>query len=96
MMALYEVIKVTIQDIAHSQYYVHLLDALFNKPVFKTSDLVKQLKQTHGIHEKTTPGLLRQLKEAGILRELQAGSGRRAAVLCFSRIINLAEGKDVL
>ena len=96
MMALYEVIKITIQDITHSQYSVHLLDALFNKPVFKTSDLVKHFSQAYGIHEKTTPGLLRQLKEAGILRELQAGSGRRAAVLCFPCLINLAEGKDVL
>ncbi|MBV1928601.1 MAG: Fic family protein, partial [Gammaproteobacteria bacterium] len=96
IMALYEEMKITIQDITHSQYAVHLLDALFNKPIFKTSDLVKQLKQTYGIHEKTTPGLLRQLKEAGILRELQVGSGRRAAVLCFPRLINLAEGKDVL
>jgi len=96
IMALYEEMKVTIQDITHSQYAVHLLDALFNKPIFKTSDLVKQLREAYGIHEKTTPGLLRQLKEAGILRELQAGSGRRAAVLCFPRLINLAEDKDVL
>ena len=96
IMALYEEMKITIQDITHSQYSVHLLDALFNKPIFKTSDLVKQFSQTYGIHEKTTPGLLRQLKEADILRELQAGSGRRAAVLCFPRLINLAEGKDVL
>jgi hypothetical protein len=40
--------------------------------------------------------LLRQIKEAGILRELQAASGRRSATLCFPRLVNLAEGREVL
>jgi Fic family protein len=94
--ALYEEMKQAIQEITHSQYSVHVLDAIFGKPVFRTSDLAQQLAADFGIHEKTTPGLLRQLKEAGILRELQAGSGRRAATLCFPRLINLAEGREVL
>ncbi len=96
IMTLYDEMKIAIQNITHSQYSVHLLDAIFSKPIFKTSDLVRQFSQTHDIHEKTTPGLLRQLKEAGVLRELQPGSGRRAAVLCFPRLINLAEGRDVI
>ncbi len=37
-----------------------------------------------------------RLRDAGILRELQAGSGRRPATLCFPRLINLAEGREVL
>lgn len=94
--ALYDQMKLAIQETTHSQYSVHLLDALFSKPIFRTSDLSQQLAADYGIHEKTTPGLLRQLKEAGILRELQSGSGRRAATLCFPRLINLAEGRDVL
>jgi Fic family protein len=94
--ALYDEMKVAIQETTHSQYSVHLLDAIFSKPIFRTSDLAQQLTADYGIHEKTTPGLLRQLKEAGILREVQAGSGRRAAILCFPRLINLAEGRDVL
>jgi hypothetical protein len=49
-----------------------------------------------GIHEKTTAGLLRQMRDAGILREPQPGSGRRPATLCFPRLINLAEGREVL
>lgn len=96
IMALYEEMKVAIQETTHSQYSVHLLDAIFDKPIFRTSDLVNRLNAEYGIHEKTTPSLLRQLKEVGILREIQAGSGRRAATLCFPRLINLAEGKDVL
>lgn len=94
--SLYEEMKLAIQEATRSQYTVHVLDAIFSKPIFKSSDLTVQLKQDFGIHEKTTPGLLRQMRDAGILRELQAGSGRRPATLCFPRLINLAEGRQVL
>lgn len=96
IMGLYEEMKLAIQETTHSQYSVHLLDAVFSKPIFKTSDLAQKLMSDYAIHEKTTLSLLRQLKAADILRELQAGSGRRAATLCFPRLINLAEGRPVL
>ncbi len=95
IMALYDDMKLRIHEITHSQYSVYLLDALFSRPVFKTTDLVSRFSNEYGIHEKTTPGLLRQLKDAGVLMELQAGSGRRAAVLCFPQLLNLAEGHEV-
>ena len=95
IMDLYSKMKIRIQDITHSQYTVHLLDALFSKPAFRSSDLVKQFRRDFGIHEKTTPGLLRQLKEAGVLRELQAASGRRSAILCFPQMINMVEGREI-
>jgi Fic family protein len=94
--ALYEEMKQSIHALTHSQYTVYLLDAIFSKPIFRTSDLAEQLSREFGIHEKTAPSLLRQLREGGILRELQAGSGNRPATLCFPRLINLAEGRDVL
>lgn len=93
---LYEEMKLAIQAATHSQYTVHVLDAIFSKPIFRSSDLTAQLQRQFGIHEKTTPGLLRQMRDAGILRELQPGSGRRPATLCFPRLINLAEGREVL
>ncbi|GAB4288819.1 MAG: Fic family protein [Methylophaga sp.] len=93
--ALYDKMKQAIQEITHSQYTVHLLDAIFSKPIFKTSDLSAQLYRDFGIHEKTTPNLLRQLRDAGILQELKESSGRRPATLCFPQLINLAEGRDV-
>ena len=94
--ALYEEMKVAIQTATRSQYTMQVLDAIFSKPVFRSSDLAQTLFKEFGIHEKTTPGLLRQMKDAGILRELQPGSGRRPATLCFPRLINLAEGREVL
>jgi Fic family protein len=93
---LYDEMKLAIQSTTHSQYSVHLLDAIFSKPIFRTSDLAQKLTADYGIHSKTTPGLLRQLKAAGILREIKPGSGNQAATLCFPRLINVAEGRDVL
>jgi Fic family protein len=93
---LYEEMKRAIQEATHSQYTVHVLDAIFSKPVFRSSDLAQQLNRDYGIHEKTATGLLRQIRDAEILRELQSGSGRRPATLCFPRLINLAEGREVL
>ena len=94
--ALYEEMKLAIHKITHSQYTVHVLDAIFNRPIFRTSDLTSQLLRESGVHDKTSLGLLRQLRDAGVLRELQPGSGRRPATLCFPRLINLAEGRQVL
>ena len=94
--SLYEEMKQAVHEITRSQYSVHLLDAIFSKPVFRTSDLASQLSQESGIHEKTSAGLLRQLRQAEVLMELQAGSGRRPATLCFPRLINLAEGRELL
>lgn len=96
MMALYETMKSQVHEVTHSQYSVYLLDAIFNKPIFRVSDTAKQLNLAYGIHEKTTADLLRQLKDAGILTILQPGSGRRSATLCFPALLNLAEGRKIL
>ncbi len=93
IMALYEETKIKIQETTHSQYAVYLLDAIFDKPIFKASDLVKKLNEKHDIHIKTTPGLLRQLKEVGILKDLQSASGSRSAVLYFPQLVNIADGR---
>ena len=96
IMALYEEMKIKIHEITHSQYSVHLLDAIFSKPVFRVNDTSKQLNHSYNIHEKTAASLLRKLKDAKLLTELQTGGGRRSATLCFPALINLAEGKRVL
>ncbi len=96
IMSLYDSMKIQIQEVVHSQYTVYLLDAIFNKPIFTTSECAQVLNDQFNIHKQTTLGLLRNLKDAGILLEVAPGSGRRAATLCFPGLINLAEGKRVV
>jgi len=95
IMALHERLKHQIRDLTHSQYTVYLLDALFSRPLFRTSDLIVQLEKDYQVHPKTTPGLLRQLRKAGVLKEIQPAAGRRAAVLCFHELLLLTEGQDI-
>lgn len=90
--ALYEEMKQAIQEATRSQYTVQVLDAIFDRPIFSTTDLIARTQ----IHKPTAMSLIRQLKTADILQELKAGSGRRAAVLCFPRLLNIAEGRRIL
>lgn len=93
---LYDEMKQQIHACTRSQYTVHLLDAIFSKPIFRSTDLTEQLNIEFGIHEKTVPSLIRQLRDAGILKEILPASGRRPATLCFPRLLNIAEGRQVL
>ncbi len=96
IMTLYEQMKIRIHEVTHSQYSVYVLDAIFNKPVFRVADVAKQLNNSNHMHEKTTSDLLRQLKDADILTLLQPSSGRRSATLCFPALLNLAEGREFI
>lgn len=93
ILALYDEMKARIVAITHSQYAIHALDAIFDRPIFLTTDFVVR----SGIPTRATAlGLLRQMQRAGILSVLQKGSGRRPARLCFPHLINLAEGRTVV
>ena len=90
IMSLYDEMKTEIHTITHSQYTVHVLDAIFDRPIFGTTDFVRR----SNIRKPTAMGLLRQLRKADILNEYRPGSGRRAAVLCFPKLLNIAEGRE--
>ena len=92
IMKLYAEMKLNIHEITHSQYTVHLLDAMFHRPVFETQDLVSR----SGIKRKTAMAMLKQLRENEILTVLREPSGRRSAILCFPKLLNIAEGIDIL
>lgn len=95
IMGLYDEMKQKIQQVTRSQYSIHLLDAIFGKPIFKAADLSTRLKESYGLHEKTTSSLLKNLKDAGILLEIQQSSGRRSSILAFMKLIDLAEGRGI-
>ncbi len=92
IMDLYADMKVRVYELTHSQYSIQVLDTLFNRPIFKTTDFISET----GINKPTAMGILRQLKTAGVLRDLKAGSGSRPGVLCFPALISIAEGKRLI
>lgn len=91
ILGLYEAMKQQVVGATRSQYAIHALDWVFGKPIFKSSDFVAGA----GIPEATAKRILTVLREEGVLTVVQEGRGRRAAVLAFPGLLNIAEGRDV-
>lgn len=88
---LYRDRKDWIAQITRSQYGVRALDWMFARPIFKTSDFA----ETADIPRPTANRILRLVRDEGLLTELQPASGRRAAILAFAELLNIAEGRSV-
>ncbi|MEP2236276.1 MAG: Fic/DOC family N-terminal domain-containing protein [Alteripontixanthobacter sp.] len=77
-------------DALHSQYGVRALDWMFMRPIFQPPHFIEDAE----IPAPTARRIVRVLRENGMLRELRPASGRRAAILAFSELLNIAEGAD--
>lgn len=91
ILALYADRRSWIAEITHSQYAVRALDWFIARPIFRSSDFVA----TAGIPKPTANRILRVVRDEGLLREMRPSSGRRAAILCFPELLNIAEGVNV-
>lgn len=89
---LYERLKKQVLDLTHSQYAVPLLDYIFERPIFRSSDVAK-LKHMPSV--PMVAALLKTLRQNGVLQTLREGAGRRPHVLALAELINLCEGKQV-
>ena len=90
---LYERLKKRVLDLTHSQFAVPLLDYMFERPIFRSSD-VTRLEQMPSAPMVAT--LLGRLRLKGILHTVREGAGRRPHVLALAELINLCEGRKVL
>ena len=92
ILELYDEMKRQLTELLRSQYVIQVLDALFDRPIFQSSDFVERVK----IPKFTTLKFLRRLREAGILKVLREQSGRRSGVFAFTELQNRAEGRKTL
>lgn len=86
---LYEEMKLKIPENTHSQFASLVLDQIFRRPIFRTTDFISE----SGIKKPSAMTIIRDLKSSGILDELISGAGRRPAVLWFQSLIKITEGK---
>ncbi|MDR2170791.1 MAG: Fic family protein [Planctomycetaceae bacterium] len=91
ILALYDEMKSTIQKITHSQYVIQIIDALFSQPIFRNAEFAKKT----GIKPSTTKKLLLQLKNEGVLHEIEPARGRISANIIFPRLLNITEGREI-
>lgn len=94
IMELYTRLKAKVIELTHSQFAVPLLDQIFARPLFQSSHL--RFLTDPKPSRQAVANLLRALREAGILKVVRKGSGRRAQVLALAELLNLCEGKEVI
>ena len=75
-------------ELTHSQYAIHALDWIFERPIFKSSDFIRSTS----IPRPTAQRILNVLKSENILKTVEESSGRKSAVLAYTDLLNIAEG----
>lgn len=89
IMSLYDKMKDRVRTVTHSQHTAQLVDLLFAKPIFRSSDIIEKSE----IPKPTAHLLIRQLQEDGIINVMRQASGRRPAIYVFPRLLDIAEGR---
>lgn len=89
---LYEDLKRRVIKLTRSQFAVPLLDFMFERPIFRSSDVARI---EHMPSAPMVASLLGTLRRYGILRVVREGAGRRPHVLALGELINLCEGRQV-
>jgi len=92
IMSLHETTKVQITELTRSPHSAQLVDALFDKPIFKAADIV----QRSNIPKPTLHKLINILLEEGLLDTVREASGRRPAILTFAELLNTLESKQLV
>jgi Fic family protein len=94
IMDLYGELKERVIALTHSQYAVPLLDQIFERPLFRSTQL--KLAGDRAPSRQAIAQMLRVLRENGILTVVREGRGRRPQVLALDSLIDLCEATDAL
>lgn len=87
ILALYEAMKRRIPAVTRSRHAVRVLDWLFERPIFSSSNFI----DSSSIPERTARRLLKGLQDHGVVRVISEPSGQSAAILIFPPLLNIVE-----
>lgn len=85
ILSLYEEMKLSIVDLTHSQFTINTLDAMFNAPLFSSSEFIKTSK----IPRDSALRILKILSSNKILRVLKKGKGTQPTIYVFTKLFKL-------
>ena len=88
ILALYERLKQEVPALTRSQYAIQAVDAIFDRPIFQSSDFIRR----SGIPRDSAMRILKLLKQNNLVQELRPGKGRRGAKMIFGDLIRITEG----
>ena len=92
IIAHYEHTKEQVRTLTRSQHSTPLVDAMFERPIFRVNDLCQRIN----IKKPTLRSLINHLLDEGVIVVLREGAGRCPATLVFPQLLNIAEGKEVI
>lgn len=89
ILALYDRVKTEVIELSRSQHAIRAVDFIFQYPIFAS---------THFASDSTIPKpsalrILALLRDAGLLRVVRAGRGRRVGIFAFFELLEVAEGR---
>lgn len=84
---LYKEMKTIFVEITRSQYAINVLDFLFHKPTFSTSEFVSETK----LKRRTAFRLLSKLKENGIVFSTTSGRKTKAEFYTFEKLLEISD-----
>ena len=88
ILSLYETMKTRVREITRSQHSAQIVDALFDRPIFRIGDFATRA----GIPKPTAHPLLRQLQDAGLLKgKEKLLEGKDRELLIIKRVIGSNE-----
>ncbi len=85
---LYDEMKRTVPEVTRSQYAVAAIDAIFGTPIFSSSEFYER----SAIPRVSGAKILKDLEENDVIQVLQRGTGRRASMYTFPRLLAITEG----
>jgi len=88
---LYQRRKDWITEATRSKHGVRALDWIFSQPTFRTTDFV----ESSNIPKPTAYRILKVVQTNRLLRVIRRASGGQPAILVYSELLNIAEGRTV-
>ena len=87
ILSLFNTMKYKIHETSKSRYAVHVLDWIFEHPVFSIADLATKLEMP----DWTARRILGKLRDEKILMELKTGRKHRPTIYIFTELLKIAD-----
>jgi Fic family protein len=87
ILKLYEDVRIKIRDLTRSEYTNDILDSIFDKPLFRSSDIQKRTN----IPKQTLMPIIKKLLNGNIIVTIREAKGSSPAVLKFPKLLEITE-----
>ena len=87
ILELYEEVRIKIRNLTRSEYTNDITDSLFDKPLFRSSDIQKRTS----IPKQTLMPIIKKLIAGNIIVTIREAKGSSPAVLKFPKLLEITE-----